>query len=336
MVGSGLVLCLALLAVPGAAEEPGEQCRVDILPKAQETEFPLLYQPRHDELTLEARYLGSSLPVLSAVGFGLMYSFAPFDQQLHLGLRAGGTAGEWGSDRRHPIALTLGGRVAVDFLRPMNGVFDLYALVQADALLFAAHGDPVLRPGAGVGVRVVRTIGLELTFDPLVSLGTEFANGEKFVGGFGVGLSYDFCTFGGFCDEETHLVTEHDLTKKLYATVVTIAPKDEIKRQILCAAVAVALDATRYHPHDDIDSTEAFIRGIAENLTDPTLRADIEKLRTEHVAWRTQRAKSRAAARTAAAAGHDIAEHCVYEPFPQEIRATFGCDALDRSGSSLH
>jgi hypothetical protein len=218
----------------------------------------------------------------------------------------------------------------------MNGVFDLYALVQADALLFAAHGDPVLRPGAGVGVRVVRTIGLELTFDPLVSLGTEFANGEKFVGGFGVGLSYDFCTFGGFCDEETHLVTEHDLTKKLYATVVTIAPKDEIKRQILCAAVAVALDATRYHPHDDIDSTEAFIRGIAENLTDPTLRADIEKLRTEHVAWRTQRAKSRAAARTAAAAGHDIAEHCVYEPFPQEIRATFGCDALDRSGSSLH
>jgi hypothetical protein len=301
------------------------QCNVEPLPTPHATELPLLYEPRHDELTLEARYLGSSMPVVSAFDFGLRYSYAPFDQRLHLGLKAGGTAGEWGSDRRGPIALTLGGRVAFDFARLMTGVVDVYVLAETDALLLTKHGDPVLRPGAGLGVRVARQIGVEATFNPLIALGDAFRNREKFDGGFGIGVSYDLCTFGTFCDETSRTSTEHDLTPQFYAAATAVKPPEIARQAALCDAVAQALDASRYRPHDKIDSMDAFLRGVAENLTDKPLQDAVNALRDKHEAWRNDWTKSHDAERVAAADGHELTKHCVYEPFPLELKSLFGC-----------
>ncbi|HVW25684.1 MAG TPA: hypothetical protein VHC69_09955 [Polyangiaceae bacterium] len=320
---AALVTCIVLSVTKARAD--ATQCGVDPLPTPHQTELPLLYEPRHDELTLEARYLGSWMPVVSSFDFGLRYSYAPFDQRLHLGLEAGGTAGEWGSDRRGPIALTIGGRVAYDFARLMTGVVDLYVLAEADALVLAKHGDPVLRPGVGLGLRVDRSIGVEATFNPLISLGDAFADGEKFDGGFGIGVSYDFCTLGTFCDEKSRTSIEHDLTPQFYAAAADVKPAEIVRQAALCDAVARALDAARYHPHDKIDSMDAFLRGVAENLTDKPLQDAVNALRNEHIAWLNDWTKSHEAERVAAADGHQLTEHCVYEPFPLELKSLFGC-----------
>lgn len=320
-----LAACLCASSAAGSGDDA--QCKLERLPTPHETALPLLYEPRHDELVLDARYLGSYMPVVSAFDFGLRYSFAPFDQRLHLGVRVGGTAGEWGSDRRGPIALTVGARVAYDVRRFMTGVVDLYVLAEADVLLFSKYGDPVLRPGAGLGIRVGRTLGVEATFNPLVALGPAFAHGERIDGGFGIGLSYDLCTLGSFCNEESRTSVEHDLTPDMYAAVAAVKPAEIARQAALCDAVTRALDASRYRPHDKIDSTQAFLRGVEENLADATLRARVTALEKQHVTWRKAWEKSHATEREAAADGQELAEHCVYEPFPLEIAALFGCQS---------
>lgn len=325
-VVTALALFVATFGVEGAANADPDRCDVTKLPVPNETEFPLLYAPRHDELTVEARYLGSWMPVLSALDFGVRYAFAPFDQRLHLGLKAGGTAGEWGSDRRGSFAFTGGLRVAYDFYRPMSGVIDTYMLVETDVLLFAERGDPVLRPGAGFGFRIGRMIGVEATFNPLVSLGKSFAKGEKFDGGFGIGVSYDLCTIGGACDETSRTPVENDLTPRLYE-LARHTKVDAAQQTMLCSAVERALDAGRYRPHDKIDSTEAFLRGVADNLTDPALRAEVQAITAKHVQLRTDWEESHRAERSALADGQHLADHCVYEPFPLELRTILGCAA---------
>jgi hypothetical protein len=332
MSGLGRVLAqLALVAgfvlpAGNARAEDDGTCKRDVLPAPHETEFPLLYEPRHDELTIYARYMGSYAPVLSAVDFGVGYGFAPLDQRLHLGLTAGGTAGEWGSDRRGPLALTLGARVAYDLWRKMTGVIDIYAVVESQFLLFSRTGDPVFRPGAGAGIRVGRMLGVEATFSPLVSLGDSFARGEKFDAGFGIGVSYDFCNLGSFCNETSRTMTEHDLTPKFYEAAAEIRPTDLTKQAALCKAVSLALDAGRYHPHDDIDSTEAFLRGLEANLDDLALKTAVHGLRAKHQTSRDDWNAGHDKERSAAADGLQIAEHCVYEPSPMELQSLFGCE----------
>jgi hypothetical protein len=323
-----IALVAAFVLVPptgNARAEDDAMCKRDRLPAPNKTEFPLLYEPRHDELPIYVRYMGSSGPVLSALDFGLGYGFAPFDQRLHLGLTAGGTAGEWGSDRRGPIALTLGARVAVDVWRPMTGVIDMYLLLESQFLLLAKTGDPVLRPGAGLGFRVGRMIGIEATFNPLVSLGDSFAQGDEFEPGFGIGVSYDFCNVGTFCNETSRTMKEHDLTPEFYRAAGQIRPADAAKQAALCSAVVVALDAGRYRPRGKIDSTEAFLRGVEENLADPALKNAVHGLRDKHKQSRSDWSKSHDEERSRAADGLQIAEHCVYEPFPVELRSMFGC-----------
>ncbi len=312
-----------------ASADPGS-CKTDIAPQPQPTEFPLLYPPRHDELTLEAAYVASSLPLRSAFESTLMYSFAPFDQRLHVGARVGFVSGDWGADERGPVALGLGARVALDVWRPLSGILGVYALAQADVLLLAERGDDVLRPAIGAGVRVARAVGLEATFEPLISLGSPFAKGDSIAGGFGLGLSFDFCGIGGWCNETGPTTADVDLTPALYDAAAGITPTDPATHAVLCQAVEAALDPGHYAPHDDIDATEAFLRGLAENVTEPVLRAKLAALTAQHRALRQKLLASRNAARGAAAQDRVLAEHCLYSPLAVELRSQLGCDPASR------
>jgi hypothetical protein len=320
---------LAFTANPRAGVADDAKCSIALLPDPHPTEFPLLYSPRHDELTLEAGYLGSSYPVVSALETTLTYSFAPFDQRWHFGLRAGLTAGRWGSDERGPVGLGLGARVAQDFARPLSGVLGIFWLAQADVILFAADGDPVLRPAAGLGVRVARALGLEGTFSPLISLGAPFSGNSAFNGGFGIALHVDFCAFASFCNETVPSPTTVDLTPQLYSAAQRIAVAYAAQKPALCSAVELALDASKYPPVDEGDSTGAFLTAVAENVSDPGLKAQLAALVAKHVSLRDQlvnpKTGSRVNARWAAQSNHLLVNDCIYSPFPVEIRAAFGC-----------
>jgi hypothetical protein len=328
VLAASAALCALFAGAPSMADDA--RCSIAVLPAPHATEFPLLYPPRHWELTLEVGYLGSSFPVVSAVETTLMYTFAPFDQRWHFGLRAGLTAGRWGSDERGPVGLGLGVRVAQDFARPMSGVIGLYWLAQADAILFATDGDPALRPAAGLGIRVARAIGFEATFSPLVSLGDAFSEGgSRFNGGFGVALDVDACAFFSVCNEHLPAPTTVDLTPQLYAAAARIAQDGVAQKPALCSAVELALDARRYPPVDEGDSTGAFLAGLVAEVTDPTLKAQLETLRARHASLRDQlvnpKTGSRVNARWAAQVDRQLVNECVYVPFPVEIRAAFGC-----------
>jgi hypothetical protein len=327
-----LAVCAAAVALAANSRAVGAddaKCSIAVLPEPHPTEFPLLYSPRHDELTLEVGYLGSSFPVVSAVETTLTYSFAPFDQRWHFGLRAGMTAGRWGSDERGPVGLGLGARVAQDFSRPMSGVLGIFWLAQADVILFAADGDPVLRPAVGLGLRVARALGLEGTFSPLVSLGAPFSGDSAFNGGFGIALHVDACAFFSVCNEKVPSPTTVDLTPQLYSAAQSIAVAYAAQKPALCSAVELALDARQYPPVDEGDSTGAFLAGVAANVTDPGLKAQLMALASKHASLRDQlvnpRTGSRVNARWAAQSNHSLVNECIYSPFPVEIRAAFGC-----------
>jgi hypothetical protein len=333
MKGHALAACATAVALltanPRAGVADDARCSIALLPEPHATAFPLLYSPRHDELTLEAGYLGSSFPVVSALETTLMYSFAPFDQRWHFGVRAGMTAGRWGSDERGPVGLGFGARVAEDFWRPMSGVLGIYWLAQADAILFAADGDPVLRPAAGLGLRVARALGLEGTFSPLVSLGEPFSGDSSFNGGFGIALHVDACAVFSFCNETAPSPTAVDLTPQLYSAAQGIALAYASEKPALCNAVELALDARQYPPIDQGDSTGAFLAGVAANVADPGLKAQLLALVAKHASLRDQlvnpKTGSRVNARWAAQSSRSLVDECIYSPFPIEIRAAFGC-----------
>jgi hypothetical protein len=335
---AALAVTCALVSAsfPAAAGDTGSTpttCSVKALPDAHETDFPLLYSPRHDELTVEVGYLGSSFPFESSVETTLMYSFAPFDEQWHFGLRAGVNAGRWGSDDRGPVGLALGARVAADLARPLSGVLAVYAFGQADAIVLAKDGDPVLRPALGLGVRVVRAIGLEANGNAVFSLGDAFANGDRVAGGFGLALNVDICAFLSVCEETAPKPTTVDLTTSLYsaaAAIATQSQKNPAAQADLCKAVGVALDATRYPPSDPGDSTGAFIAGVQANVSDAALKAALHGLGELNASLRYQLVDpangSRIQSRLQAQKGHVLADECVYAPFPVELRAKLGCE----------
>lgn len=309
------------------------RCSVVLLPDPHKTDFPLLYQPRHDELTIEAGYLGSSFPFESAVETTLMYSFAPLDEVWHFGLRAGMNAGRWGSDERGPVGLALGARVAVDLARPLNGVLAVYTFAQADAILLASEGDAVLRPALGLGVRAARAIGLEANGNTVIALGDAFANGDRLAGGLGVTLNFDLCTLGSFCDETPPQQMTVDLTSQLYqaaAHVATRVQNDPAQHKDLCAAVDAALDASHHPSSDPGDSTGPFLLGLAAGVSDPTLKNELSALVQLHAGLRDQLANptsgTRIQSRLAAQKGHVLVDDCVYSPFPVELRAQLGCE----------
>jgi hypothetical protein len=304
-LGVGALACLVGATQPASAEESA--CRacspeclrtLALLPEPHASDFPLLYSPRHDELTLGVGYVSSSLPMRSAVETTAMYSLALDDQRIAFGARAGVTAGRWGADDRGPVALGLGARFAIDLARPMGDVLAVYAFLQGDFLLFADQGNDALRAALGLGVRIARAVGLEASAAPIVSLGGPFAGEDRVAGGFAVGLSLDFCAIGGWCNETPKAVSQ----------------------------VETALDAARYPARDGVDATEAFLNGVMENTSDAATRAKLALLVGHHRAWRKQLVDSREAQRCAAAEGRTLAEHDVYSPFPVEIRTYFGCD----------
>jgi hypothetical protein len=320
---------VALTSNPRAGVADDARCSIALLPEPHPTEFPLLYPPRHDELTLEVGYLGSSFPVVSAVETTLTYSLAPFDQRWHFGLRGGMTAGRWGSDERGPVGLGLGARVAWDFARPLSGVLGIYLLAQGDVILLAADGDPVLRPAAGLGIRVARSLGLEGTFSPLVSLGAPFSGDSRYNGGFGVAMHFDACAFFAFCNESVPSSTAVDLTPQLYSAAQSIARSYAAEKPALCNAVELALDARQYPPVDEGDSARAFLAAVAANVADPALKAQLQALVAKHDSLRDQlvnpKTGSRVNARWAAQSDRLLVNECIYSPFPVEIRAAFGC-----------
>ena len=333
-VGAGALAYLVGGARPAIAEETSchtcsSEClrTVALLAEPSQSDFPLLYPPRHDELTLEVGYVGSSFPMRSAVETTAMYSLAFDDQKIAVGARAGVTAGRWGADDRGPVALGLGARFAIDLWRPMGDVVSVYSFVQGDFLLLANRGDDVLRAALGLGVRIARAVSLEASASPLVSLGAPFAGSDRVAGGFSVGLSLDFCALGGYCNEKPKAAAQVDWTQELYAEAAALAPRDLPTRTQLCSAVATALDAARYPAHDSIDATEAFLNGVVENTSDAVTRAKLEALVVHHRARRKQLVDRREAARCAAAEGRALAEQDAYSPFPVEIRTYFGCDA---------
>jgi hypothetical protein len=332
-LGVGALACLVGATQPASAEESA--CRacspeclrtLALLPEPHASDFPLLYSPRHDELTLEVGYVSSSLPMRSAVETTAMYSLALDDQRIAFGARAGVTAGRWGADDRGPVALGLGARFAIDLVRPMGDVLAVYAFLQGDFLLFADQGNDALRAALGLGVRIARAVALEASASPIVSLGGPFAGEDRVAGGFAVGLSLDFCAIGGWCNETPKAVSQVDRTQELYAEAAALAPADAPARGLLCSAVSTALDAGRYPARDGVDATEAFLNGVMENTSDAATRAKLALLVGHHHAWRKQLVDSREAQRCAAAEGRTLAEHDVYSPFPVEIRTYFGCD----------
>jgi hypothetical protein len=337
------VTCTIALASPrarAAGESPGTdnaasaaQCSVALLPDPHKTDFPLLYQPRHDELTLEVGYLASSFPFESALETTLMYSFAPLDEVWHFGLRAGMNAGRWGSDERGPVGLALGARVAVDLRRPLNGLLAVYIFAQADTILLASDGDAVLRPAFGVGVRAARAIGLEVNGNTVIALGDPFANGDRVAGGFGVTLNFDLCVLGSFCDETPPKQTTVDLTSQLYqaaANVATRVQNNPTQHKDLCAAVDAALDASHHPSSDPGDSTGPFLQGLVTGVTDPALKSALSTLAQLHANLREQLVNptsgTRIQSRLAAQKGHVLVDDCVYSPFPVELRAQLGCE----------
>jgi hypothetical protein len=315
----------ALLPAAGPASAEETSCRVDALPTPKETQFPLLYQPRHDELTLEAGYRGSSFPMRSAFGFGATYNLALSDQRWHLGVRAVGALGSWGADGRGPFGFGAGLRVAHDLVRPLSGVVDVYALVQADALLAVVHGDPVVRPSLGLGVRAARTVALEASFDPLFAVGSPFDRDTRIAGGFGIVAAFDLCALGSWCNESPKTPTDLDLTLRMYDAASRTTPKDDARHDALCKAIELGLDAAKYPPHDQVDPTKAFLDGALDNVADDDTKKALRGLIEKHVAWRKQLLESREKARWAAAVGRQLEVHCIYSPFPVEIRSAFGC-----------
>jgi hypothetical protein len=282
-----------------------------------------------DELTLEAAYLGSSAPVKSAIEATLMYSLAPDDEVWHFGVRAGLTAGEWGADGRGPVGLSGGLRVAVDVARPMTSVLGLYLFGQADAIVLASSGDPVLRPALGLGLRAARTIGVEVAFEPLISLGAPFEGNDHVAGGFSFGLSFDFCAIGSWCQEPPQTQTDVDLTPAAYAAAQSLVPADVAGKQALCAAVNDALDAERHPPADANDPTATFLAVLVQDVPDPVLKKKLQGLADLHASSRAELLASRAEARKVAqeaVPGRLLKDHCVYSPFPVELRTQFGCD----------
>jgi hypothetical protein len=303
-------------------------CAKDTAAPGPTTEFPLLYSPREHELSFEAGYSASSFPLKSALDLTLMYSFAPFDQRLQLGARIGMTAGRWGADDRGPVALRAGARVTGDFARPLSGILDIYTFLQGDVLLLAHEGDDVLRPELGLGLRAGRVISFEAGFAPLVSLGAPFTRGDSVAGGFAFGISLDFCGLGSACNESVPTSKQVDYTQQLYDAASNLT-KDSIGTG-LCKAVSIALDGARYAPHDSVDATEAFLRGVAANETDASVKQGVEELARKHAVWRQKLVDNRDAGLEAQANGRVILQSCTYAPLPAELRTAMGCDPVEK------
>lgn len=257
-----------------------------------------------------------------------------------LGGYVGMQLGDWGDGERGLATPELGLVVRGSFL--MDELFDGFVVGRTGFVFGMLEEGPVdhhvaMRASLGAGLRVARFVSLELTYDQAMTLDERFQRGSGtslYTRGTTLSAGLDLCFVAGCRDEEVE-PEPRDRTAEIYqaAADLKVAPAQRLQ---LCAAVAAALDADRYHPVWGEDGIEAFLLGIVKELRlrkQHDLARKVDKQLVQlHQKLRSSRVVSQAWGRHQAREGRRLKHPVRYAPVAVELRDNLGCDPPTGSG----
>jgi hypothetical protein len=169
---------------------------------------------------------------------------------------------------------------------------DLAPMLRGTYLLDAAHPDnPLVRPGIGFQISLVRWLAVQATYDTLFSIDRAFTDDRHFRPGFSLTLKLGLCPMLDTCHQvrvrEIETVDRSGVACNDAAAVclsAKAAPGNASNE--LCSAAARAMDPSR-HPADWGDPTGAFLDALKRESS-PELAAAIatswRALRDDHAA----------------------------------------------------
>jgi hypothetical protein len=344
---AGYILCACLLAfasrsarvaaddatpaTPRTGGAESAQCGGAELEPVPSNGFPLT-PARSRELWTNLGLMGDWSPHASMKpGASVGFEWVPLvnaKQSVRLGLYAGLTFGHVGDESHAVVGGELGPRLRLSPL--INDFFDIYPILKTDLALAIKPWKSVFRPGLGVGVRVLRAVSLEATFDGLVAIGDPFAGGSRLAPGMTIALGFDWCAPYEACNRPPPPPpTQRSLTCELYAQASAVC-KRSAQRAALCEAVAIALDANAVATAERFDAIDAFLEGMLEHAADATLKQELSALQVQHRKLLKKIDDAREAERKAAQHSAWLPVHCSYAPVAAELREAFGCDAQSR------
>jgi hypothetical protein len=206
-------------------------------------------------------------PTLIASGEVLFARPGRFDFGLYLPLRLG-------RPDEHEGRFEVGFGPEVMWRALENGVFDGAVLLRVAYLLDVSHVmNPLIRSGIGAQVSLVRSLAVQLTYDPLVSADRTFTNGNHLAHGLTAGFNVGFCPMLETCAQvaqkpvetlDRSSVTCHQAARVCQSA--RTAPDNS--SAALCAAALRALDTSEY-PVDWGDPVSAFLRGLEHEAPAP-------------------------------------------------------------------
>jgi hypothetical protein len=249
-------------------------------------------------------------------------------QSLRLGLFAAALLGHVGDDTHMLVNAEVGARFRVSAY--MDDFFDIYPIVTAGFVFELDPSKALLRPGVGLGFRVLRGVALEGTFDGVIALGDRFADGRQLLPGLSLHLSINLCALLDGCSRrQPPAATQHRLDCQLYRDA-SEACSHTAERTALCAYVNTALDATQYPGDSHYDAIEGFLRGLSDAAQQQPFQPALQALRKHHIELLKRIEDQRAREREAARRGAWLPTHCSYAPVALELREALGCDAQGR------
>ena len=323
-----LVMLVTAIAAPAAADVPPVP---NELPPAPTSPY-LLAGPRFLETNIvaasvidtnartdapsDARTGRSSAVIGGEIG----YPF--FNQRVRPSAFTGIQLGYWGDDKHGPFSFYLGARLRVSFW--MGDLWDFYVIGKADFPVTPDVGAAV-RPGLGLGMRLVRAVSLEATYDVLSPLGNQFTSTEHpnlVPFGMTIALAVDPCFS---CNRSEKAQFNRNVACRLY----NFAKQDSSceVRAAICAAVPKALEACPdpLQAKRDDDGTSTFLGALADDVPAQAKAAVNRLLQLHHELLERWAAYEKQAA-AAGVAGRELSEIWSYAPVPSELRSYLGCD----------
>jgi hypothetical protein len=214
-----------------------------------------------------------------------------------------------------------------------GGYLDFAAVGRITYALDAAHPDNVLlRVSPGLDVSLLRSVVLELAYEPLYSKDRTFGDsGDHWAHGFAINIKAGLCLFAT-CRQikfrERPTIDRSAVACNDAAAVCAVAEKSGGRGE-LCSAAQRALDPSRYPAAGD-DPVAAYLVGLAkETRSEPALREKLQTLATDHKAsWSAIDAYAERVRKLDD--GEVLSAGYSYLVTPSMIRDWLGCDFQGR------
>lgn len=261
------------------------------------------------------------------------------DRWLRLGVIPFGLQfGRWGADELGDVSLLWGARARVNIVT--DDLVELHVLAGADfpaalAMKTGATAQIGMRPIAGLGVRAVRFLSLEVGWYPVVPLSTTFHGTEHPAfepSGLAVTLALDPCAFAP-CRALVAAPPKparRDLRCRLFEAASRAC--SGASRAQICEKVPDALSSPDDSSREQ-DGVDAFLTKLEASLG-ADARAVVQAVAARHGELSARMATFRARARAAAQRGATLGEHWMYAPTVMDLRHFFGCAEDGRAAPS--